>query len=515
MTATGRSFECGQRRAVKFRDASIRLNSVRSNKWSKRVAGAALACTSIISSTSLSGPSAPVVSAVSADPGGEFHALSPARILDTRPETSVNDVQPLGAKPQVLSAVTTSAGEFDFSPLGKGGLPTDPDAVLAIVANFTVTQPGSKGWVAVYPKGFEFGGADGSGAISSLVNFQAGQSVPNLGIVGLDGNGDLTINAQGANTNYHLIIDVVGFISTSQYAGESVGARLEVIDPGRILDTRIDEAPIGPRQTRSLQVRGADTIADGSGAPLRSDIVPNRATVTAALVNLTLVNVYSASRSTHVTASPDPIQQGAVNPSSSNVVVGKIKANMAVVPIGADGKIQLFNNSGDLHLVADVLGYFEMGIHAESNRGRIVPLDAPFRAFDTREPEFGNAPLRHGSEEDWSFEAFVNSVTLNPGTESEVGGPPQQGVIGSLVAVDLQPLYPSHSGPQFISYLRVAPADRAAGEGSNVNFSLGDVVANMSLIRFGTKADDSHVVTAYNHYGSIDYLLDVYAVVLD
>ena len=508
------SFDSVPRRVVGFYDRRVTVEEMSQNKWFRRAAGAALACASIVSIAPLSGPTAPVVSAVSADPGGEFHALTPTRILDTRPEWSINDVQPLGAKPQSDNAVRTSAGEFNFNPLGKGGLPTDPDAVLAIVANFTVTQPGSAGWIAVYPKGFEFGGADGSGAISSLVNFAAGQSVPNLGIVGLDSNGDLTINGSGSNTTYHLIIDVVGFISTSQYAGESTGSRLEVTNPGRILDTRLANKPIGSGQTRALQIRGVDTIADGSGAPLRTDIVPNRATVTAALVNLTLVNNYPASQSTHVTATPDPITSGAFNPSSSNVAAGRIKANMAVVPVGADGKIQLFNHAGDLHLVVDVLGYFEQGIHAETNRGRVVPLDAPFRAFDTRELDFGDAPLQHGSEEEWSFEAFVKSVTLNPGTESEVVGPPQQGLIGSLVAIDLQPLYPSHTGGDYSSHLSVEPVDTDEGENSNVNFFLGDVVANMSLIKYGTKGDDDHVVKAYNAYGSVDYLLDVYVIVL-
>ena len=491
------------------------------NKWFRRTALTAFACASVVLIAPLSGPAAPVVSAVSADPGGEFHALTPTRILDTRPESSINDVQPLGAKPQSDNAVSTSAGEFNFNPLGKAGLPTDPDAVLAIVANFTVTQPGSAGWVAVYPKGFEFGGADGGGAISSLVNFTAGQSVPNLGIVGLDSNGDLTINGSGSNTTYHLIIDVVGFISTSQYVGESTGARLEMTNPGRILDTRLANEPIGSGQTRALQIRGVDTIDDGSDAPLRTDIVPDRATVTAALVNLTLVNTYPASQSTYVTATPDQIALGALNPSSSNVAVGRIKANMAVVPVGEDGKIQLFNHAGDLHLVVDVLGYFEQGIHTDTNRGRVVPLDAPFRAFDTRETDFGDAPLQHGSEEEWSFKAFVNSVVLNPDCVKEtdepcsVTGPPQQGLIGSLVAINLQPLYPSHTGGNYASYLSVEPVDTDEGESSNVNFFLGDVVANMSLIKYGIKGDDDHVVKAYNSYGSVDYLLDVYVIVLD
>ena len=517
MRTTSKRFDFGPWRVVGFYDRRVTVESMSQNKWFRRAAGAALACASIVSIAPLSGPAAPVVSAVSADPGGEFHALTPTRILDTRPGMKINDVQPFGAKLQSADAAVGTAGEFHFNVLGKGGLPEDPDGILAIVANFTVTEPGSQGWVAVYPRGFEFGGANGS---SSLINFKAGQSVPNLGMVGLDGNGDLTIKGFGSNTTYHLIIDVVGFISTSQYAGESNGSRLEVVNPGRILDTRITNVPIRAGETRPLQIRGADTISDGSTS-IRTDIIPDRDTVAAALVNLTLVNKNLGSQATHVAATPDPITPGAFYPSSSNVPGGGVKANMAVVPVGDDGKIQLFNYAGDLHLVVDVLGYFEQDINADTNRGRIVPLDAPFRAFDTRESEFGDAPLQHGSEEEWSFEAFVDSVVLNPDcvdAETEepcsVPGPPQQAMIGSLVAVDLQPLHPSHSDGDYRSYLRLVPVDTAAGESSNLNFSLGDVVANMSLVQYGTSGDDDHVVKAYNHYGSIDYLLDVYVIVL-
>jgi hypothetical protein len=246
--------------------------------------------------------------------------------------------------------------------------------------------------------------------------------------------------------------------------------------------------------------------------------VPNRASVTAVLVNLTLVNNRSDSAGTHVTATPTAITaaQGSKNPSSSNVPAGRIKANMTVVPVDpATGKISLYNNSGNLDLVVDVLGYFEKGIYTGGNRGRVVPLEAPFRAFDTREPEFGNAPLQHGSEEEWSFDNFVKSVVLNPGAANESTGPAQQGLIGGLTAIDLQPLYPSHAGSDRSSFLKITPADAEESEVSNVNFFLGDVVPNMSLIKYGTSGDDPHVVKAYNHYGSIDYLLDVYAIVLD
>jgi hypothetical protein len=186
-----------------------------------------------------------------------------------------------------------------------------------------------------------------------------------------------------------------------------------------------------------------------------------------------------------------------------------------VVPVGKDGSIKLYNNQGKLDVVVDVLGYFEQGIHAAGNRGRIVPLEAPFRAFDTRQPEFGDAPLQHGSQEEWSFQNFVQSVVLNPDSDKPTPGPAQQALIGSLVAINLQPLYPSHAGGNYASYLRLAPANAQAAEISNLNFFLGDEVANMSLVKYGTSGSDNHVVEAYNDYGKVDYLLDVYAIVLD
>ena len=85
---------------------------------------------------------------------------------------------------------------------------------------------------------------------------------------------------------------------------------------------------------------------------------------------------------------------------------------MAIVPVGADGNISLYNAYGDTHLIIDVLGYLESGRPADSTTGRVVPLDAPFRVFDTRQPEFGSTPLGFGTSESWSFADFANSVNL-------------------------------------------------------------------------------------------------------
>jgi hypothetical protein len=146
-----------------------------------------------------------------------------------------------------------------------------------------------------------------------------------------------------------------------------------------------------------------------------------------------------------------------------------------------------------------------------------VPLQAPFRAFDTRLAEFNDAPLRHGSSEQWSFENFAGSVTLNPGAINEQKGPKQQGFIGDLFAVGLQKLYPEDSA-QSMSFLQLVPGGLATNPlSANINFGLGEAVPNMSLVKYGESddGDDQYVVEAFNAYGSVDYVLDVYAIVLD
>lgn len=58
----------------------------------------------------------------------------------------------------------------------------------------------------------------------------------------------------------------------------------------------------------------------------------------------------------YVTVWPSGIAR--TNTSTLNLQAGQTIPNTVVVPVGADGKIQLFNGSGaDIHLVVDVSGY--------------------------------------------------------------------------------------------------------------------------------------------------------------
>ena len=45
--------------------------------------------------------------------------------------------------------------------------------------------------------------------------------------------------------------------------------------------------------------------------------------------------------------------------SNLNFSKGQTTANLAVVPVGADGKISIYNgSSGSVQLIADIAGYF-------------------------------------------------------------------------------------------------------------------------------------------------------------
>jgi hypothetical protein len=188
---------------------------------------------------------------------------------------------------------------------------------------------------------------------------------------------------------------------------------------------------------------------------------------------------------------------------------------MAIVPIGPDGRIRVYNHSGQNDVVLDVLGYLKEGGSATGTAGRLIPLDAPFRVFDTRLASFGGVPLAARSAENWSFKKFADSVTLN-GTY--VG--PQSALIGNLTGTQLGRLYPTVPASTFLS---MYPGNlKRRPNTSNLNLIEHEDVPNMSMLKYGpvdaNTADsvppDDYVVTAYNHDGSLHYLLDVFAVVL-
>jgi hypothetical protein len=175
---------------------------------------------------------------------------------------------------------------------------------------------------------------------------------------------------------------------------------------------------------------------------------------------------------------------------------------MIFVPVGTDGKVRIFNNQGATHVVADVVGYMRKGQDPLTRAGRVVPLNSPYRTFDTRDSKWGAAPLGPGQAETWSFADFASSVTI--GTES-VGN--QLAVIGNLTAAKLNRQYPTVAASTFLT---AYPGGAAKPLSSNLNMVEGPPVPNMAVMKYG--ADNT--VNVYNLAGYAHYLFDASAVVL-
>ena len=418
--------------------------------------------------------------------GGEYHPVAPTRILDTRLPASI----PTGARG------FGDTNNFDVRVVGVGGLgggaavipATD---VLAVVANVSVTGADRGGYLTAFPTNIARPDA-------SNVNFRAGENVPNLAVLRPGPDGKIRIVLSGdtaaAGGSAHVLIDVVGYFTTSSSTVR--GARLVSLAPGRVLDTRngIGHAgAIADGQSFALQIRGANAVG-----PDRPAYIPNDPNITGVILNVTATGPTAA---TFISVQPENFT-GFPTTSSLNLFAGQTKANLVMIPVGADGSIRMFNEKGSVHLIADVVGYFRTGVNDETRAGRVVPLDRPFRVLDTRQAVFGAAKLGSGQEETWAFKDFVSSVKVAGVWVGE-----QDAVIMNLTATDLTFPFPSARQD---SYLTLHPAGGSLPQSSNLNFLPGQSVPNLAVARL---ADDNRLA-AYNDNGFVHYIGDVAAVVL-
>ena len=273
------------------------------------------------------------VSAVNliADVGGYFpaasgyHALTPARLLDTRPGESTVDDKALGAGP----AVAGSTLRLDVA--GRGGVPADADAV---VLNVTATAGSIGGFVTVFA-------CDTAQPLASSVNFGAASSVANTVVTDMSADGKVCLFVGGAGA-VDLVADVNGYIPA--------GSGYHALMPARLLDTRpgestVDGKAVGGRFDRAPGSTLVLPIAGRGGVP---------ATATSVVLNVT---ADGASGSGFVTVHPcdGPLSRA----SNLNFVAGTSIANGAIVPLAADGTVCLFvGGAGSVHLIVDVSGYF-------------------------------------------------------------------------------------------------------------------------------------------------------------
>ncbi|HMC40067.1 MAG TPA: CAP domain-containing protein [Acidimicrobiales bacterium] len=125
--------------------------------------------------------------------GATFTGVTPDRVLDTRDGTGAGG--PLG--PGATMRVTVA---------GWGGVPlmssTSPVPPTAVVLNVTVTNPSSGSYLTVYPDG-------AARPVTADLSFSAGQTVPDLVLVGVGANGVIDVYNAAGSTD--VVADVVGW----------------------------------------------------------------------------------------------------------------------------------------------------------------------------------------------------------------------------------------------------------------------------------------------------------------
>jgi hypothetical protein len=167
------------------------------------------------------------------------------------------------------------------------------------------------------------------------------------------------------------------------------------------------------------------------------------------------------------------------------VTSGQILPNMVIVKTGSDGKVNIFNFAGQVDVIADVVGLFP----ATSDIKPVVPA----RILDTR----GVAGLPAG--------AYVGRVGQGQTIDVNVagaGGVPASGA-GSVV-LNVTAVNASQAG----GFLTVYPADAAQPNASNLNFTQGETIANLVVVKLGAGGNAGHVKIA-NAIGSVDIIADV------
>lgn len=393
--------------------------------------------TGVITNTGAGTPNRLLYSGLSKQTGtvvaaGGFVSTSPYRALDSRNGTG-GIAKAIGPGQTVNVKVT-----------GRGGLPST--GVSAAALNITATGPTSFGFITAYAGG-------SSRPSTSNLNYNAGQTIPNSAVVPVGQDGTINFTNTSSGT-VDLIADTSGYYlqGTPTEAGT-----FQVINPSRLLDTR-NSSPVSPDGTVSFQVAGVGNIP---------------ANVSAVVFNLTVANPKSYG---FITA----YASGTARPNASNLNfnTGQIVPNLVTVPVGADGKVTLYNRSaGTSELIADVAGYYLAGTPSVTGSFQAI---TPSRLLDTR----NSVPAAPDSTV--SFQ-----VAGTAGIPSQVSA-----TVFNLTVTN----------PQSYGFLTAYASGSTLPNASNLNFNSGQTVPNSVNVPVGT---DGRVAIYNRSSGSSHLIADV------
>ena len=148
-----------------------------------------------------------------------------------------------------------------------------------------------------------------------------------------------TITITNRSTSANVLVDVAGWLSGGDVTAD---AGTQPIAPVRVLDTRTTtgghKAPVGGNAAVSVKVLGVGGVPSSG--------------VAAVVVHVTGVGPSTANYL-------EAFGAGYPRRTSStlNLAKGATASNNAVVPVGPDGAVSVYNNDGSANVVVDVQGW--------------------------------------------------------------------------------------------------------------------------------------------------------------
>jgi hypothetical protein len=372
-------------------------------------------------------------------PASTYHAVTPARVLDTRPTVKSGNPTNIGLSSKFTAGTVRTFAVGGARFVGGGSAVAVPSNAVAVTGNLTIVNETTAGLVALGPT------MTPTGAVTTI-NFAKGDIRANNVTVGLAPNGTLQAvfrsSTPGATTD--VIFDVTGY-----FLANASGATYHTVAPGRVLDTRPTgggntniglSGKFANRVVRTFAVAGVNAIGWGSA------LVPSKATADTG--NLTVTNATSAGY-----VSLGPTMTTTPSTSTLNVAAGNNRANGVTVALKS-GSLQAVwagTTGSSADLIFDVTGYF-----TSDATGLSYHAILPVRLLDS-------------STNKGLSGAFANrtSRTLVVGGVGQIAAD-AAGISGNLTLVN-----PSSNGFAFVS-----PDPVASPTSSTVNASAHQTVAN-------------------------------------
>ncbi len=307
---------------------------------------------------------------------GRYVPLNPVRITDTRS----------GSKLPNAGKTLGNADTLNIQVAGSGGVPSAD--VSAAVLNVTVVGPTSASALTVFPEGM-------ARPVVVNLNFSASETLANLVTVPLGDGGGVTIFNQAGRAD--VLVDLEGYYTNSP---RSSGLYNQV-NPFRVMGSLVAGVTVGPGTSTAVTVAGVGGVPDQ---------------VSAVVVNVT---VAGSTDPGYLTVFPAPFSGLPSPPRASNLsyAAGQMIANRVIVPVGANGLIEVYNSTGSVQLDVDLDGYYTGS--AGQLGSAFTPL-APTRLTDTRVGANGST-ISANSTESFNFlgdnisptaTALVSNVTV-------------------------------------------------------------------------------------------------------